>query len=199
VVQALLAIGGLTSLAFAAFPVIFIVFVSDELGGDGTDIGVIRGMSAFGGIIAALVIGRRASRYDAAGLMVVGYAAFFVIGLGFVNAPPFTDALWIYLILFGLTGFPNITSQVGHRSAMQLLCPKDVLGRLSGLDAAIGAIGAGIGAGGVALLIDHVPVRVLFNAQTACMAVSALIGYFLVLRPTRRVPSESTDLASHAT
>jgi hypothetical protein len=81
---------------------------------------------------------------------------------------------------------------------MQLLCPKDVLGRLSGLNSAMGAVGAGIGAGGVALLIDHVPVRVLFNAQTSCMAVAALIGYLFVLRPTRRLEPEPADLTSRA-
>ena len=181
-VVALLVVEAISRVAFAAFPVIFIVFVSDELNGDGTDIGLIRGMSAFGGIIASLVIARHASRFPPARLMVVGYAAFYVIGSAFVNAPPFTDALWVYLILFGLGGFPNVTSQVGQRSTMQTLCPPDVLGRLGGLSSAVGAIGAGIGAGGAALLIDHVPVRTLFNAQTSCMALCALIGYLFVVR-----------------
>jgi hypothetical protein len=88
----------------------------------------------------------------------------------------------VYLILFSLSGFPNVTSQVGQRTSMQQLCPPNVLGRLSGLSGAIGAIGAGLGAGGAALLIDHVHVRVLFNAQTGCMAICALIGYLFVLR-----------------
>jgi predicted MFS family arabinose efflux permease len=175
-VVALLVVEAISRVAFAAFPVIFIVFVSDELNGDGTDIGL------FGGIIAALVIARRASRFPPARLMVAGYAAFFMIGLLFVNAPPITDALWVYLILFALTGFPNVTSQVGQRSTMQLLCPPEVLGRLSGLSAAAGAIGAGIGAGTAALLIDYVPVRALFNAQTSCMALCAFIGYLFVVR-----------------
>ena len=175
---------------------IFIVFVSDELSGDGTDIGLIRGMSAFGGIIAALVIARRASRFPPARLMVVGYAAFFVIGLLFVNAPPITDALWVYLILFGLTGFPNVTSQVGQRSTMQVLCPPEVLGRLGGLSSAVGAIGAGIGAGAAALLIDHVPVRALFNAQTSCMALCALIGYLFVARRVHTADDVTEEVGS---
>ena len=175
-VAALLGIEGVSRVAFAAFPVIFIVFVSEELAGDGTDIGLIRAMSAFGGIVAALVIARTAGRFPAASLMVAGYAAFFVVGLAFVNAPPLTEALWVYLILFALTGFPNVTSQVGQRSTMQQLCPPEVLGRLSGLSSAVGAVGAGLGAGAAALLIDHLPVRVLFNAQTTCMLLCALKG-----------------------
>ena len=195
-VVALLAVEGVSGIAFAAFPVIFIVFVTNELGGDGTEIGLIRGMAAFGGIVASLVIAQRASRYPPVRLMVVGYAFFFVIGLTFVNAPPITDALWVYLILFALTGFPNVTSQVGQRSSMQLLCPPHVLGRLSGLSAAIGAIGAGLGAGGAALLIDHVHVRVLFNAQTTCMGICALIGYLFVLRRVEAVHPPPDVLSS---
>ena len=195
-VVALLAVEGVSRIAFAAFPVIFIVFVTTEIGGDGTEIGLIRGMAAFSGIVASLVIARRASRYPPVRLMVVGYALFFAIGMLFVNAPLFTDALWVYLILFSLSGFPNVTSQVGQRSSMQVLCPPHVLGRLSGLSGAVGAIGAGLGAGGAALLIDHVHVRVLFNAQTSCMAICAVIGYLFVLR---RVESTETTAELAAT
>jgi len=178
----LLAVQGLSQVAFAAFPVVFIVFVTQEIGGDGTEIGLIRGMAAFGGIVASLVIAQRARRYPPVRLMVVGYAMFFAIGLTFVNAPPFTDALWVYMLLFSLSGFPNVTSQIGQRSSMQVLCPPHVLGRLSGLSGAIGAIGAGIGAGAAALLIDHVHVRVLFNAQTTCFGLCAVVAYLFVLR-----------------
>ena len=181
-VVALLAVEGVSRVGFAAFPVIFIVFVTDQLHGDGTEIGLIRGMAAFGGIVASLLIAQRASRYPPVRLMVFGYALFFAIGLTFVNAPPLTDAIGVYLILFALTGFPNVTSQVGQRSSMQTLCPPHVLGRLSGLSGAIGALGAGLGAGAAALLIDHVHVRVLFNAQTACFGLCAVIGYVFVLR-----------------
>jgi predicted MFS family arabinose efflux permease len=197
-VAALLGVEGVSRVAFAAFPVIFIVFVSDELAGDGTEIGLIRAMSAFGGIVAALVIARTANRFAAPNLMVVGYAAFFVVGLAFVNAPPLTDALWVYLILFALGGFPNVTSQVGQRSTMQQLCPPEVLGRLSGLSAAVGAIGAGIGAGAAALLIDHLPVRVLFNAQTTCMLVCALLGYLFVLRRLDREPDTVAPVTAYS-
>lgn len=193
-VVALLAVEGVSRVAFAAFPVVFIVFVATELGGDGTEIGLIRGMAAFGGIVASLVIAQRASRYPPVRLMVVGYALFFAIGLLFVNAPPITDALWVYLILFALTGFPNVTSQVGQRSSMQTLCPPHVLGRLSGLSGAIGAVAAGVGAGAAALLVDHVHVRVLFNAQTACFGVCAVIGYLFVLRRVE-APRPAPDLA----
>ena len=194
-VMALLAIQTVANLAFAAFPVLFIVFVDEQLSGDGTEIGLIRGMSAFGGIVAGLVIGRYARRHHPARLMVGGYLLFGLFALGFINAPPFTKQLWVYLLLFGITGFPNVASSIGFRTTAQRLCPPEVLGRLGGLMSAVSAVGAGIGAGAAALLIDRVPVRVLFNAQGQCFTVCGLIGLIWVLRKVDATHSPFVDEA----
>jgi MFS family permease len=183
---AMLGVQAVVHLAFGAFNVVFIAFVADYLDGGGTEVGVIRGSAAFGGIVSGLVIARFARRWDAALVMVGGYALFFVIGLGFVNAPTFTTTLWIYVLLFGLTGFPNVTSQVGTSATLQQLAPREALGRLAGLSGAVAALGSGIGSIGSGALLELTTARVLFNAQTSCMAVCAVIGYFGVLRPRRR-------------
>jgi predicted MFS family arabinose efflux permease len=183
---AMLAVQGIVHAAFGAFNVVFIAFVADYLDGGGTEVGVIRGSAAFGGIVSGLVIARFAGRWDAPVVMVAGYALFFVIGLGFVNAPTFTTTLWIYIVLFGLTGFPNIASQVGTTATLQQLAPRDALGRLAGLSGAVAALGSGIGSIGTGALLELTTARVLFNAQTSCMAVCAVIGYLGVLRPQRR-------------
>ena len=101
----------------------FIAFVADYLSGGGTEVGVIRGSAAFGGIVSGLIIARFADGWDAPTVMVGGYALFFVVGLGFVNAPSFTTTLWVYVVLFGLSGFPNVTSQVGTSATLQQLAP----------------------------------------------------------------------------
>jgi sugar phosphate permease len=119
-------------------------------------------------------------------MMVGGYALFFVVGLGFVNAPSFTTTLWVYVVLFGLTGFPNVTSQVGTSATLQQLAPREALGRLAGLSGAVAALGSGIGSIATGALLELTTARTLFNAQTSCMAVCAAIGYFGVLRPQRR-------------
>jgi predicted MFS family arabinose efflux permease len=185
--SAMLAVQAVVHVAFGAFNVVFIAFVADYLGGGGTEVGVIRGSAAFGGIVSGLMIARFASRWDAPLVMVVGYALFFVIGLGFVNAPTFTTTLWIYVVLFGLTGFPNVASQVGTSATLQQLAPRDALGRLAGLSGAVAALGSGIGSIGTGALLELTTARVLFTAQTSCMAVCALIGYVGVLRPRRRL------------
>jgi len=183
---AMLGVQAVVSLAFGSFNVVFIAFVANYLGGGGTEVGVIRGSAAFGGIVSGLVIARFAGGWDAPTVMVGGYALFFVVGLGFVNAPSFTTTLWVYVVLFGLTGFPNVTSQVGTSATLQQLAPREALGRLAGISGAVAALGSGIGSIGTGALLELTTARALFNAQTSCMAVCAAIGYFGVLRPQRR-------------
>ncbi len=180
------AVQALAQLTFAMFPVLFIVFVVNELHGGGTQVGLIRGMAAFGGITASLLVARRAARFAPTTLMAVGYLGFGVIGALFVNAPSVTRALWVYLVLFAITGLPNVMSQIGATSTAQTMCPPEVLGRLSGLLSATGTLGAAIGSIGVALLIDHVAVRTLFNAQAALYAACGIATYAAVIRPRTR-------------
>lgn len=184
--RAMLGVQAVVNLAFGAFHVVFVAFVADYLDGGGTEVGLIRGSAAFGGIVSGLVIARFAKRWDPPLVMVAGYSLFFVVGMAFVNAPSFTTTLWIYIVLFGLTGFPNVTSQVGTSATLQQLAPRDAIGRMSGLSGAMAALGAGIGSIGTGALLEQTTARVLFNAQTLCMAVCAIIGYVGVLRPRRR-------------
>lgn len=183
----LVAVQTLAQLSFAMFPVLFIVFVVDELGGGGTQVGVIRGMAAFGGILASVLAARRAKRTSPTTLMAWGYVGLGVVAAIFVNAPVVTRALWVYLVLFALSGFPNVASQIGATSTAQQICPSETLGRLSGIMSATGALGAAIGAVGVGLLIDHVRLRTLFNAQAALYAVCGIATYFAVIRPRRHL------------
>ena len=105
------------------FPVLFIAFVIDVLGGDEAQVGIIRGMAAFGGLVAAVVVGRLAARADPTKLMMWGYAGLGAVALLFVNITAVTTALWVFLLLFALSGFPNLTSQVGADTTAQRICP----------------------------------------------------------------------------
>ncbi len=192
--RAMLGVQAAVNLAFGAFNVVFVAFVADYLDGGGTEVGLIRGSAAFGGIVSGLVIARFAQRWDPPLVMVAGYSLFFVVGMAFVNAPSFTMTLWIYIVLFGLTGFPNVASQVGTSATLQQLAPPEAIGRMSGLSGAMAALGAGIGSIGTGALLEQTTARVLFNAQTSCMAICAIIGYVGVVRPRRRA-ADATDEA----
>ncbi len=188
-VVALIGIRSLAMFGFGAFPILFIVFITEYLDGGGTEVGVIRASSAFGGLVAAAVIGRFASRHHPARVMVGGYLSFALVAFLFVNAPPITTALWVYLVLFALSGLPNVASQVGSNSTAQLLCPPEVLGRLGGLMSAAGALGMGAGSLAAGLLLETFTARVLFNGQVVALVLCGLIGYWFVTRPLDRAPS----------
>lgn len=188
--MAYVVVQALAQLAFAMFPILFIVFVVDELHGGGSQIGIIRGMAAFGGIVAALIVPRWARKRAAPWLMMWGYLGLAASAALFINAPAVSTALWLYLVLFSLTGLPNATSQIGSFTTAQQLCPPHVLGRLNGILSATGAVGAAIGSIGTGLLVDHVAVIPLFNGQAAFFFLCGIVSYFTIVR---RLPQPAAD------
>lgn len=172
----------LASLTFAMFPVLFIAFVIDILGGDESTVGIIRGMAAFGGIAAAVIVGRLGNRANPTYLMMWGYIGLGAVALVFVNITAITTALWVFLLLFALSGLPNMTSQVGATTTAQRLCPPVALGRLQGLLSASASAGAIVGSLGVGLLIGYIDVKTLLNAQGILYMLCGVVTYFGVIR-----------------
>lgn len=164
------------------FPVLFIAFVVDVLDGDEATVGIIRGMAAFGGIAASVLVGRYARRVESPVLMMAGYAGLGVVAFVFVNITTVTTALWLFLALFALSGLPNMTSQVGAMTTAQRLCPPAVLGRLQGLASATTSVGAIVGSIGVGLLIDHLDVKLLLNGQAALYVSCGALTYLAIVR-----------------
>ncbi len=177
-----LAVQSLAQIAFAMFPLLFIKFVVDELNGDGTSIGIIRGMAAFGGLVASALVARKFKNVNPAKMMMWGYFGFWVIAFLFVNASFVTHALWLYLVLFAFSGLPNATSQIGASSTAQRYCPPELRGRLAGVFGATGAVGAAIGTIVAGVLVDYVDIVPLFNAQGLVYLASGFLALFLVVR-----------------
>ena len=192
-VTALVWIHGLAMVVFGGFPLLFIAFVTNYLDGGGTEVGIIRASSAFGGLAAAAVIGSFVTRYHSAHVMAGGYLSFAVVAFMFVNAPSVTTTLWVYLVLFAMTGFPNVASEVGTISTAQLLCPPAVLGRLGGLMTATTALGKGLGSITAGLLLESFTARTLFNSHVAIFAVCGLATVLFVIRPVRASENAAFD------
>ena len=190
-----LAVQTLASWTFAMFPVLFIAFVIDVLRGNEATVGLIRGMAAFGGLTASYLVGRRAKNVDPTLLMMWGYSGLGLVAFVFVNISTLTTALWLFFILFALSGLPNMTSQVGAMGAVQRLCPPELLGRFQGIESATGAAGAIGGSVLVGVLIDHVGVKVLLNTQAALYVLCGLTTLTLVIRRASPdpLPPPSTD------
>ena len=180
-----LVVQSLAQLAFAMFPVLFIKFVAAELHGGGAEMGIIRGCAAFGGLAASALVLRLTKQARPEALMMWGFLSFAVVAAVFINAPFVTRAVWVYLLLFALSGLPNATSQIGTSATAQHLCPPQVLGRLSGIASASGAVGAAIGTIAAGLLVDHVWIIPLFNAQAVCYLLCGIATYVLIIRRLR--------------
>ena len=188
-----LVVQSLAQLAFAMFPVLFIKFVVDKLDGGGATIGIIRGSAAFGALAASLVIQRYGKQFDPRRLMMWGYLTFAVVAALFINAPPVTDALAVYFVLFALSGLPNASSQIGSSATAQRFCPPELRGRLWGVAGATGAVAAAIGTIGVALLVDKIDIVALFNAQALVYLSCGILAYALVVRPKAALEPEPVE------
>ena len=194
-----LVVQSLASLTFAMFPVLFIAFVVDVLGGDEALVGAIRGAAALGGLLAAVVVGRLAARADPARLMMWGYVGLGGVAFVFVNIVSWTTALWVFFVLFALSGLPNLTSQVGASTTAQRICPPAALGRLQGLLSTTSSAGALIGALAVGVLIDPIDVRVLLNVQAGLYVACGVATAVLIVRrvdPQANARAASSSAAS---
>ena len=194
-----LAIGVLSQLAQGMFVVLFVVFVLDRLGGSGSDVGLIRGVQAIGGVLGGLVVGWLSRRMSARGLIGWGFVAFGLISLVTWNLPALTTAIGFYLGLFVAVGIPGVATSTGLLTTVQSLTPPTHLGRVfaafetgAAALAAVGVLVAGALADrhGVVAILD---IQALIYVACGVLALVALRSP----RPEAVQRAEPGDLAYH--
>jgi predicted MFS family arabinose efflux permease len=177
-----LTINGISQIAQGAFVVLFVVYVIDAVGGDGGAVGVIRGTMAVGAVAGAAVIGRLGPRVPPLLLLGVGYLGLGLVSLVFWNAAGWTDAMWVFVILFALSGFPGAALQVGLFTEVQTRSPPGTLGRVAGVLMAFEAVGASIGSILAGVLVDHLPLVPLLDAQAGVYLTCGVLVLLLARR-----------------
>jgi MFS family permease len=170
---------GCSQVAQGAFVVLFVAFVVETLDDDGSGLGLIRGTMAIGALTGAAVIASVAGRVDPPVLYACGLVGMGVVSLAFWNAPSVTTALWVYVVLFAMSGLPGSAMSVGFVTTVQRASPSYALGRVSGLMGAADAAGTAAGSILTGLLIDHVALRPLVNAQAMIYVVSGAVALWL--------------------
>jgi MFS family permease len=151
-----------------------VVFVVEKLDGDGTEVGLIRGMMAVGAILGSLLIARLAGQADPLWLQVIGFAGMGLVSLVFWNAPALTTALWVFVAIFALSGVPGAALSTGFTTAIQTLAPPDAVGRVAGAVFAASAAGEAVGSIAAGALVDIAPLGVLLNIQS-CIYLSCAV------------------------
>jgi predicted MFS family arabinose efflux permease len=188
-----LAVNGLAGVAQGIFTVLFVLFVTRVLGGDGADVGLLRGVQAIGGLLGGVLVVGLATRLEAGRLLGVSLLVFAAIDLAIWNGPLLTTADWLYLALFVAAGIPGVGVLTGLTSLVQERTAEAYLGRVFAtyLGSFNGLMALGMLLAG--LLGDTLGVVAVLNAQAG---LGLLAGLIAVATLGRRVPRDRYPRAS---
>jgi MFS family permease len=187
VATAILAVG---AVAQGMFVVLFVVWVSRELGGGGEQIGLLRGVQAAGGLVGAVLVAGVAHRTRPTWLMGGGALAFGVISLALWNAPVLTTAPAVYAGGFVLAGLPGAAFVTGGLTVLQLEAAAGERGRVL---STVMAVEDGMQALGVALaglLAALLPVVAVFSLQALLWIAAGVLSLGLLDRAGRRLRAQ---------
>jgi MFS family permease len=171
-----LVVNGLAAVAQGIFTVLFVLFVTRVLGGDGADVGLLRGVQAVGGLLGGVVVVGLARRLEPGRLLGVSLLVFAVIDLAMWNGSLVTTSQWLYLGLFVAAGIPGIGFLTGLTALVQERTEDAYLGRVfatyygafNGL-MALGMLLAG-------LLGDTVGVVPVLNGQAGLYLLAGVVA-----------------------
>jgi MFS family permease len=171
-----LVVNGLAAVAQGIFTVLFVVFVTRELGGDGADVGLLRGVQAIGGLLGGVLVVGMARRLRAGRLLGTSLLVFALIDLAIWNGPLLTTAIWLYLGLFVAAGIPGIGVLTGLTALVQEHTGDAYLGRVFAtyLGSFNGLMAVGMLLAG--LLGDTVGVVTVLNGQAALYLLAGLVA-----------------------
>jgi predicted MFS family arabinose efflux permease len=177
----LLSIQSGAQIAQGAFVILFVVFVVNTLGDDGIGLGIIRGTMAIGALAGSVIISRLARAIDPTTLFAAGLLGMGATSLLFWNASAVTTDIWVYVILFSLSGLPGAALSIGLFTTLQATSPPHAIGRVTGIMTAGEAIGITIGSIAAGIAVDHIRLDALLDAQAAIYLAAGVLAWLLVM------------------
>jgi MFS family permease len=177
-----LVVDGMAAVAQGIFTVLFVLFVTRELGGDGAQVGLLRGVQAIGGLAGGVLVVGLARRLEPGRLLGASLLVFALVDLAIWNGPLVTTAGWLYLGLFVAAGIPGIGVMTGLTALVQERTGDAYLGRVfatyygsfNGL-MALGMLAAG-------LLGDAVGVVAVLNGQAVLYLAAGVVALVTIGR-----------------
>ncbi len=183
---AVTAITTLGQFAQGIFLVLFIVYVTDRLGANGTEVGLLRGVQAIGGVIGGLLSGVLLRRFAPRILVGAGYLVFGAISLLTWNLYPVTTAVGVYVGLFIAVGIPAVATTTGLITIVQRVTPPEALGRVFASVTTFGGAAQGAGLLVAGFLAEHFDVVAILNGQALVYIACGLLGLALLGERVRR-------------
>jgi MFS family permease len=186
-----LVVNGLAAVAQGIFTVLFVVFVTRELGGDGADVGLLRGVQAIGGLLGGVLVVGMARRLRPGLLLGTSLLVFSLIDLAIWNGPVVTTAAWLYLGLFVAAGIPGVGVLTGLTALVQEHAGDAYLGRVFAtyLGSFNGLMAVGMLLAG--LLGDTLGVVTVLNGQAALYLLAGVIAVATLSPRRARYPRTS--------
>jgi MFS family permease len=180
-----LVVDGLAAIAQGIFMVLFVLFVTRELGGDGAEVGLLRGVQAVGGLAGGALVVALARRLEPGRLLGTSLLVFGLVSLAIWNGPALTTSGWLYLVLFMAAGIPGIGFLTGLTALVQERTPDAYLGRVLAtfLGSFNGLMALGMLLAG--LLGDAVGVVPVLNGQAVLYLSTGLLALATLGRRAR--------------
>ncbi|MFC3299313.1 MFS transporter [Arthrobacter agilis] len=125
-----MAITAVIALAQGAFVLLFVLFVTRELRGTETDVGLLRGVQAIGALLGGVLLGLIIHRIPPRQLISGSLAVFGALSLAIWNLPALTTSMPLYIGLFILVGAPGVTLMTGMLTVLQTSCTPSARGRV---------------------------------------------------------------------
>jgi predicted MFS family arabinose efflux permease len=180
--RTLAAITALGSVSQGLFLVLFIVYVTQDLGAGDAGVGLLRGVQAIGGVLGGLLSGMLVRRLSPRMLVGGGYLVFGLLSLVTWNLAPFTTALGVYAGLFIAMGIPAVATATGEITLVQTGTPPHVLGRVIAAMTTVAGAAQGVGLLAGGLLAERFDVVAILDGQAALYLLCGVIA-MLALRP----------------
>jgi MFS family permease len=186
-----LVVNGLAAVAQGIFTVLFVVFVARELGGDGADVGLLRGVQAIGGLLGGVLVVGMARQLRPGLLLGTSLLVFSLIDLAIWNGPVVTTAAWLYLGLFVAAGIPGVGVLTGLTALVQEHAGDAYLGRVFAtyLGSFNGLMAVGMLLAG--LLGDTLGVVTVLNGQAALYLLAGVVAVATLSPRPARYPRTS--------
>ena len=178
----------LAALAQGVFLVLFVVFVVRILGANDTEVGLLRGVQAIGGILGGLIVGLLIRRLSTRTLIGWGFLVFGSIALVTWNFAPVSTVVVFYVALFVAMGIPAIATTAGTITLVQGSTPPGSIGRIVATMSTLALAAQGVGLVTAGILADGIGVLPILDAQAALYLACGVLALLFLRVPARVVP-----------